>query len=139
MSSKTQITRGKVMSGRVAGRTLLQITGLDGEVLGNIELLLPYGHVANPLPASDVLLLQANGVRSHTVAMGGDNTADRVADLQPGEAGLSIGGRSVILRVDGTEVIDPVEIVLTAPVVMINGNGTLSGNLFVSGNITGTG
>jgi phage gp45-like len=113
--SRIAITRGKVAGAKMAARTLLQVTGLDGEVFGNIELLLPPGYVANPLPASDVLLAEANGVRGHTVALAGDNTGDTVPGLQPGEAGLSRGGRSVLLRLAATHITDPVQIILQAP------------------------
>lgn len=111
----SMITRGKVVSARLAARTLLQVTGLDNETFGNVELLLPPGYVALPVAESDVLLLQANGVRDHRVALAGDAIADRLGDLQPGEIGLARNGRRVILRVDHIEISDPAEIRLIAP------------------------
>ncbi len=115
MSLATLITRGKVMLARMAARTLLQVTGLDNETFNNVELLLPPGYVASPLAGSDVILLQTNGLRSHLVALCGDNTADTVANLTPGEVGLARGPRSVILRVSGIVLTDPQKIVLQTP------------------------
>lgn len=114
MDSST-ITRGKVKISQIAGRTILQVTGLDNEVFANIELLLPFGVVASPTQGSDVLLMQVNGQRSHVVALGSDNLADAQPDLQPGEMGLRVGSRMVILRLDHTLVQDPSKIVLQAP------------------------
>jgi phage gp45-like len=113
----SMITRGKVIAARMAARTLLQITGLDQETFSNVELLLPPGYVANPAAGGDVIILQANGVRDHRLAIAGDYTADAIADLQPGEIGLSRGGRTVILRQNWTEIIDPLEIRLVAPLL----------------------
>lgn len=120
----TLITRGKIQQARIGARTLLQITGLDGEVFNNVELLLPPGYVANPV-AGDVTLLEANGVRSHVIAACGDNTADTVANLQPGEFGLSAGGtRTILFRVDGIHIVDTAKIVLQAPVLQWTPDGT---------------
>ncbi len=130
------ITRGKVVLARMAARALLQVTGLDGETFANVELLLPPGYVANPT-GGDVVLLQTNGLRSHVVALGGDSTADTVADLQPGEIGLSRNGKTVLLRVGSVTIVDPEEIILIAPLVNFQGNVSITGNLHVTGNISG--
>ncbi|MDD2794357.1 phage baseplate assembly protein [Acidocella sp.] len=130
------ITRGKVVLARMAARALLQVTGLDGETFANVELLLPPGYVANPT-GGDVVLLQTNGLRSHVVALGGDSTADTVADLQPGEIGLSRNGKTVLLRVGSVTIVDPAEIILIAPLVNFQGDVSITGNLHVTGNISG--
>jgi phage gp45-like len=116
-SISSLITRGKVLAARMSVRTLVQISGLDQEEFSNVELLLPPGYVALPIEGSDVILLQANGVRDHRVALAGDTTADAVPDLAPGEIGLSRNGRRVILRTGYTEIVDPVEIRLVAPLL----------------------
>lgn len=118
------VTRGKVKLSTISGRTILQVTGLDNEVFANIELLLPFGIVASPTADSDVLLMQVNNQRSHVVALGSDNLADAQTDLQPGEMGMRVGNRMVLLRLDHTLVQDPNKIVLQAPELYWSPDGT---------------
>jgi phage gp45-like len=113
----SMITRGKIVAARIAVRTLVQVSGLDNEDFSNVELLLPPGYVALPTAGSDIILLQANGIRDHRLAIAGDSTDDVVTDLAPGEIGLSRNGRRVILRTGYTEIVDPVEIRLVAPLL----------------------
>ena len=119
----TIVTRGKTALARIAARTLLQVTALDQETFNNIELLLPPGYVANPKPGGDVLLLEANGLRGHVVAICGDSTADTVATLQPGELGLATNGKSVLLLSASVTVKDPQAIILQAPVLQWTPDG----------------
>ena len=117
MSSRfaTMITRGKVALAMLFGRTVVQATGFDGETFGRIELLMPPFYTAMPLAGADIIFLQTNGVRGHLVALGGDNLADKVADLQPGEGGLAHNGKQVLLRLSQIAIVDPQKIVLQAP------------------------
>jgi phage gp45-like len=101
------VIRGKVQSGTVNGRTLLQVTGLAEDVFNNIEHVMPYGIVGVPVEGSDIVLLQIGAFASHQVAIAGDNTADAVSDLQPGEGGLSLGGQMILLKIGRTEIVSP--------------------------------
>ena len=96
---KSLISRGKVTDTRVGPRTLLQISGLDGVTQQVVEILLPPGYSARPLPGSDVLLMQVLGQADHVVALGGDMTGNAITDLKPGEFGLSDGTQRVVFRV----------------------------------------
>ena len=104
---RNMILRAKVGTAIVAGRTIVQLGGLDEDTHERVELLLPPGYVANPVVGSDILELQIAGFASHKVALGGDNTADSLVDLQPGESGLANGarGQQIVLRVTGTELV----------------------------------
>lgn len=95
-------TRGKVTGAAVAGRTILSASGLEGEQKNGVELLLPPGYVALPLAGADVILCQV-GTRDHQVALGGDSTGDAVAGLAPGECGLSMGEKYVLVRLTGVQ------------------------------------
>lgn len=96
----SMVTRGKVAAAVVGPRTLLQVTGLDGESFDEVELLLPPGYVSLPPAESDVVMLQANGSRDHKVAIGGDQVGNLAgAQLQPGEAGIRASGRQIVCRV----------------------------------------
>jgi phage gp45-like len=109
--------RGKVAQSAIGPRTLLQVTRHEGETFNSVELILPPGYAARPLAGSDLLVFQVGGLADHKVALGGDNTADTVADLQPGEFGIATAGKRVILRKGYVEIVDPVEIRLVAPLL----------------------
>lgn len=101
------ITRIKIANSAVHGRTLVQYQGLDEDERDQVELLLPPGYVARPVQGADAVELQIGAYASHKVALGGDATADALADIQPGEFGLSNGGRGqqIVLRITGLELI----------------------------------
>lgn len=94
----SMITRGKVASATVSERTVLQVTGLDNEAFGGVELLLPPGYVARPAEGADVLILQCNGTRDHKVGIAGDTAGQTQADLAPGEFGFVGFGATIIFR-----------------------------------------
>lgn len=102
---RSTVTRGKVTAAVVGPRTLLQVAILDNETNQSVELLLPPGYSARPLPGADVLPLQVLGSRDHLVALGGDSAGqDAIADLAPGEFGLRhpATGAQIVFRNTGT-------------------------------------
>lgn len=118
------VTRGKVIASQLAARTLLQASGLDRETFSNVELLLPPGYCARPVAGADIVILEVGGLRDHKIALGGDNIADRVADLQPGEYGLARNGQRVILRQGFIEIVSASAIRLVAPSLTWSSDGT---------------
>src|SRR5579872_4110043 len=123
------ITRGKVVQAQVGQRTMLQVTGLEGEVKQVVELLLPPGYSARPVEDADVILLKANGSRDHMVALGGDNAGvDAISDLQPGEFGLRGFGMQLVFRSDSVIEINAPQIKITAPEVMVIGTVQIDGD-----------
>jgi phage baseplate assembly protein V len=101
---RSMLTRGKVTRATVGARTLLQVTGLDGETIEQVEHLMPPGYSARPAVGADVLLMQVCGSRDHLVALGGDATGNAIANLALGEVGLTAFGNQVVLRTDHVEV-----------------------------------
>lgn len=112
---QSMLTRGKVTDARVGPRTLLQITGLDGVVQQEVELLLPPGYSARPVSGSDVLLAQVMGRGDHVVALGGDTAGHAIADLAPGEFGFSDGTQRVVFRTDHLEFTSPFKVRMDTP------------------------
>jgi phage gp45-like len=101
---RSMVTRAKVTGAAVGARTILQISGLDGETKATVELLLPPGYSARPLAGADVLALQVMGTRDHMVALGGDNAGvDAITSLAAGEFGLRNGaaGTQMVFRNSG--------------------------------------
>jgi phage gp45-like len=108
------LTGGKVTAARMGPRTLLQITGLDNEVVQTVELLLPPGYSARPLAGSDVLAAQVLGSRDQLVALGGDFVGHAIQDLAPGEFGLTDGTQTIVVRTDHLEMNTPTYLKITA-------------------------
>jgi len=111
---RSQVTRGTVTLSTVGPRTLLQLTGLEGETIDQVELLLPPGYSASPAGGSDVAVLQVLGSRDHLVALGGDTVAgDQIGDLAAGEFGFKRGASQVVFRNTGTVEITAVTTLIT--------------------------
>ena len=152
------VTRGRVLSAtRNPKRTLLQISGLAGETFQKIELILPYGMDAFPT-AGDLVLQQVGHSRAHLVALGADDPALRISDLEAGEFGFRDGrGQQIVFRKDRLEVTTPLKLVLnvtgdaditvggqvnlnvTGKVVASAQEWDLTGDLKVNGTVTATG
>jgi phage gp45-like len=119
---KSAITRGKVANTRVGPRTFLQITGLDGVVQQTVELLLPPGYSARPVVGADLVLLQVMGSGDHVVALGGDMAGNAIADLAPGEFGLSDGTQMIIFRVGNMiQIKSPTKVRIESPLLECTG------------------
>ena len=106
----------------IGGRTFLQVTGLDDVVQDNVEHLLPPGFSASPAPGSDILLMQVLGSADHVVALGGDFLGNAIADLQPGEFGLTNGTQMVIVRSDHIELVSPTYVLVNTPTLKCTGD-----------------
>jgi len=109
------VTRGKVVGSKIGPRTLIQITGLDGVSQNTVELLLPHGFSANPARGSDVVLFEVLGSSDHVVALGSDMAGNAIADLAPGEFGLSDGANKIIVRGTFVQIISPLKVRVEAP------------------------
>jgi phage gp45-like len=125
------MTRAKVMLAGYSGtnaRVMLQVSGLAGETLQNIELLLPYGMTAIPL-AGDVVIAQINGNRDHKVALVVDNPACRALGLVAGEFGLQDDqGQQILVKRTGIVINSslPITINSSGPVTITGSNISLN-------------
>jgi phage gp45-like len=112
------VTRGRVIASALnPKRTLIQLSGLAGEIMDQVELIMPYGMSALPKGSKqgqgDVILLQVQGSRAHLVAIGADDPTLRITDLEEGEFGFQDqNGQKVIFRKDRLEVITPLKLVM---------------------------
>ena len=120
---RLMMARGKVAQSSLGPRTLMQVGRHEGETFNSVELLLPPGYCALPATGADVLVIQVGGLADHKVALGGDNIADRVSNLQPGEFGIATNGKRVIMRQGFVEIVDPVQIRLVAPSLVWSPDG----------------
>lgn len=128
----SMVTRGKVALATVGQRIMLQMTGMSNETLSGVELLHPFGYSALPPAGADLVMLQVLGQRGHIVALGGDALGGAIADLGPGECGLSaVPGTQIVMHTDRIEITaNDLPIVInagTAPVTVNAQNITLAG------------
>lgn len=128
------VTRGIVTQAAINSvRTMLQVTGLSGEALANIPLLLPTGRSALP-KGGDVILVQVGGTRSHLLAICADDSTLRITDLLAGEFGdRDYSGQQIVFRQDRLEITTPLKLVAS---VTGDLDATVGGN--VSLNVTGS-
>jgi phage gp45-like len=142
-----QVVRGTMsQSAYSAGgtRTMLSGIGFEGENHQGLELLLPYGMSAKPIGrTADYLVFQINAVRDHKVAVGCDDPALRIPDLQPGEIGLrNFRGSQVVLRVNKIEITAPLDDIDVAATVGNVNIGAAAGSITLTakaGQITANG
>ena len=119
---RSLVTRAQVTGATVGPRTLLQITGLQGEVKSTVELLLPPGYSARPAAGADVTVLQVLGSRDHLVAVGGDAVGAVIADLAPGEFGITNGSQLIVVRSDHVQIVSPSYVLVDTPTLKCTGD-----------------
>lgn len=156
---RSLVRRGAVVQAALnPRRTLVEVTGLAGEVEQGIELMLPFGLSALPKSGGGVVILQVLGTGSHLVALCCDDPALRIADLQSGEFGFrDYNGQQIVFRQDHLEVTTPLKLVAnvtgdcdltvggqvnltaTGKLVAQAAEFDLTGNLNVTGSIAATG
>jgi phage gp45-like len=119
---RSMLTRGRLSAasyflgaGGAPLRTVLVVQGLASETFKGVELILPYGMSALPSgQTADFLLFQVMGARSHKVAIGADDPALRIPDLQLGEFGFrDARGQQIVFRLDRVELTTPLKAVVT--------------------------
>ena len=101
------ISRVKIVQSAFSGRTLVQVQGLDEDTHDQVELLLPPGIVAQPVPGGDALELHIGGAAGHKVIICGDNTADAQQDLAPGDQGIARTTQRILFRNGHIEITTP--------------------------------
>ncbi len=98
----------------------LQVSGLDDELLDEIERPQPYGFSAHPHPGAEGVLLAVGGTRSHGLMIMVDDRRYRLRSMQPGEVAIyDDQGQAVHLKRDGMLVTSPFKIDVEAPEVTV--------------------
>ncbi len=143
------IGRGRVMTGNDSGNVqMLQVQLGEDEIRDNAPRIAEYGFASMPTSGSDAVMIFVGGDRSNGVVIATGNQAERLRNLQPGEAAIYDGlGKYVWLTQTGIVVEakgQPVT-VNDASEVNVNATGTVTvnapaakftGTLEVDGNVT---
>jgi phage gp45-like len=122
------IVRGLLTGGVLGKRRYAgQVSMRAQEVAQKVEIFLPYGMSANPVPGAtgDVVVFEIAGTRDHLVGLHDDSSL-RLAGLNPGEFGFQDNqGQTVVFKQSG--------------IVITSGLGlTIAGNVTVNGTLTAT-
>lgn len=133
--SPTSIMRG-LLSGGVMGvkRFYMQLTMRSQETAAKVEMFLPYGMSANPVPGqtADVIVFTIGGTRDHLVGILNDS-ALAISGLQPGEFGFQDkNGQQIVFKSTGI-------VITTTLGVTINGDVTVNGTLTATTDVIGGG
>ncbi len=100
MSNVRQAFRGKVKNvSSDDGVQRLQIEGLAGETVQDLEHAEQFGFTANPPVDSDCVVVPLGGQTSHGIIVTTTNGAYRVTGLQPGETAVyNQDGAKIVLK-----------------------------------------
>lgn len=131
-------SRGKLhATNATGGAQKFQIELQPGEVLDNVEHLEPYGLTSRPLPGAEVASASLGGDRNRSVVLIAADRRYRKRNLVAGEVAIYTDEGDYILLSRGriVHVVAGTRVRVTAPVVEIIGNATVSGTLTVAGAI----
>ena len=109
----------------------LQLTLLSEETRGEVERLQGYGFTAVPIAGAEVIVVSVGGNRDNPVAIALDDRRFRPSGLEPGEVCLFSrrADQRVILKADGTVLIQAPKLRIEAPEVEIAGDVTVTGDV----------
>lgn len=94
------------------GVQVMQLTGLSGEILDQVERLQEYGFTAVPHSGAEAVLVAVGGNRSHSLVIAVEDRRYRLAGLAAGEVALyDDQGQKIVLHRDRIEVTAPTVIV----------------------------
>ncbi|MDO4693038.1 MAG: phage baseplate assembly protein V [Eikenella sp.] len=95
-----QAFRGKVRRTDSAGGVQrIQLEGLDGETVQDLEHAEQYGFTAHPPAGSDCVVVPLGGKTSHGIIVTTTNGAYRITNLQEGETAVyNIDGAKIVLK-----------------------------------------
>ncbi len=127
----------------------VQLQVLADETLDGVERFQEYGFTSVPLAGAEAILMCVGGNRDHPLIVAIDDRRYRKKDMQPGEVALYTdegdvihfkrgrtieitAGTKVKVTAPDVEVIAATKVTVTSPLV------TMSGELQVTGKITGT-
>lgn len=117
----------------------MQLRGLAGELLEDIEHFQQFGFTSAPPEGSELVVIPIGGKTSQCIVVACENGRYRFRLQQPGEAALyNKDGDYVWIR-DGriVEIKAQQKVKVDAPAAEFTGDVTIAGNLTVTGNITG--
>lgn len=106
----------------------------DGEFQGR-EMLQHYGFSSSPRPGAELVIIREG---NHFVAIADGDRRCQIT-LEAGEVAIHDDqGQKVHLTRDGIVALSPKKITAQAPQLELQGNVVITGELLVSGNITGS-
>lgn len=127
----------------------VQITGLESELLDNLDRLQEYGLTSNPPVDSECIFIALNGQRNRSVIIGTEDKRYRLKGLENGEVALydDLGTKIHLKRDNQIQIKATTKVQIDSPAVQIthtDGQGSdcllqVDGNIVATGNISANG
>jgi phage baseplate assembly protein V len=142
MSMNNIVARGIVALVQAAGRIQrVQARLLSGEIKDDVEHIEPYGFTSHAKPGAEHVTLFLDGDRSHAVAIVVSDRRYRLQDLPDGAVALydSSGTHVVLDGQGGVEVTAATRVRIACPLVEVEGELRVNGNIVATGHIADQG
>jgi phage baseplate assembly protein V len=111
---------------------MVQVTGLAGESLPDVELMQQYGFSSNPPAGTPAIIIPLGGKTAHGIIIATEGGAARIKPLAEGEAVIyNARGDYIVLRHDGLAEIHCRQLQITAP----DGVSIDAPNVDITGNL----
>lgn len=129
------------MLNRQNGKYHLQATGLDGEVLDNIEHIQPYGFSHSPHVGSQAYVIFPNGDRSYGIAFAVGDKQYNMQGMQAGEVAIhDHAGNYVLIGAGGIITVkSSTKVIADTPLFECTQDCKIGGKLEVVGGIKSQG
>lgn len=129
-----------------AGVQVVQVTGLAGERLSDVQRLQQFGFSGRPPAGATAVMVCIGGSRTHPVVIACDHGEYRFTELAEGDSvQYDTRGNYVLITADECIVKHSTKVVSDAPMThckgdaQVDGNANVAGDLIVGGNITAGG
>lgn len=100
---------------------MLQVSGMAGEIMDDVERFQEYGFTSHPLPEAEAAIIHVQGLKSHGIVIAVDDRRYRLKSLQPGEVALyDDQEQAVHLMRDGILVKSAFKVTVEAPEVLVD-------------------
>lgn len=143
LAGRVRLAIGRAVLGLVNDATRLQAVQVQvraDEVRDAAEHFQHYGFTSVPLPGAEGVALAVGGSTDHIVVLNIDDRRYRQRGLAAGEVCLyTRWGDRIILRESGIEIVHASQVTITAPLVQINGDLQVTGQVVATGDVSGEG
>ena len=118
----------------------LRIGLMEDEAKDGVERVQEYGFTSHPLPGADCVAIFIGGNRDHGAVVATDDRRHRPGGLAAGDVAIYDNrGHQVHLSAGGVEITAPGLVTITAPIVEINGDVSITGAATLAGNLVADG
>ncbi|MFA7399229.1 MAG: phage baseplate assembly protein V [Sideroxydans sp.] len=142
LASIRQAFRGVVTLVKAAGSVqLVQLNGLSGERLQDVEHFQQFGFTSNPPAGSMAIVLPIGGKTAHGIVIATEHGTYRLKNLESGETAIyNQYGDHVLFKANRRmQIVSSIGVDIDSPEVTMSGNLNITGNIVADGDISDQG